>query len=59
MTFTDDRGNDESLTSVATDTVAAKPVPLTASFSNVPNSHGGSGTTFTFVLSFSENVRLS
>ena len=58
-TFTDDRGNSESLTSEATDVVAAKPVPLTASFSNVPNSHSGSGTTFTFDLAFSENFPLS
>ena len=50
--FEDDAGNSESLTSVATNAVAAKPVPLTASFSNVPDSHDGS-TEFTF----SENVR--
>ena len=31
VTFTDDRNNSESLTSVATDAVAAKPVPLTVS----------------------------
>ena len=54
-TFTDDAGNDESLTSVATDAVAAKPTPLTASFSNVPAAHDGSA--FTFDLSFSENVK--
>ena len=59
VTFTDDRGNSESLTSEATIEVAAKPVPLTASFSNVPNSHSGSGTTFTFDLAFSENFPLS
>ena len=56
--FEDDGGNAESLTSVATDPVAAKPVPLTASFSNVPTSHDGS-TEFTFDLSFSENFPLS
>jgi hypothetical protein len=39
VTFTDDRNNAETLTSVATDAVAAKPVPLTATFSNVPDSH--------------------
>ena len=59
VTFTDDRGNSESLTSEATIEVAAKPVPLTASFSNVPNSHSGSGTTFTFDLAFSEDFPLS
>ena len=58
VTFTDDRGNAESLTSAATDTVAAKPVPLTATFSNVPTSHDGS-TGFTFDLTFSENFPLS
>ena len=47
VTFTDNRNNSESLTSVATDAVAAKPVPLTAAFSNVPSSHSGSGE-FTF-----------
>ena len=59
VTFTDDRGNSESLTSEATGAVAAKPTPLTATFSNVPTSHGGSGATFTFDLAFSENVKLS
>ena len=58
VTFTDDRGDAESLTSVATKAVAAKPVPLTASFSNVPTSHDGSGE-FTFDLTFSENFPLS
>ena len=56
--FEDDAGNSESLTSVATDAVAAKPVPLTATFSNVPDSHSGSGE-FTFDLAFSENFPLS
>ena len=58
VTFTDDRGNAESLTSEPTDAVAAKPVPLTATFSNVPDSHSGSGE-FTFDLTFSENFPLS
>ena len=52
--FTDDSGNDESLTSAATETVAAKPTPLTASFANVPADHNGEN--FTFDLNFSENV---
>ena len=59
VTFTDDRGNAESLTSEATDAVAARPIPLTATFTNVPTSHGGSGATFTFDLAFSENVKIS
>ena len=54
--FTDDAGNNESLTSEATDAVAAKPIPLTASFSGVPGSHDGSSA-FKFDLSFSENVK--
>ena len=58
VTFTDDRNNSESLTSAATKAVAAKPVPLTATFSNVPASHSGSGK-FTFDLAFSENFPLS
>ena len=58
VTFTDDRNNSESLTSAATKAVAAKPVPLTATFSNVPASHSGSGE-FTFDLAFSENLELS
>ena len=56
--FTDDRENAESVTSAATKTVAAKPVPLTATFSNVPDRHSGSGE-FTFDLTFSENFPLS
>ncbi len=58
VSFNDDKGNAESRTSVATDAVAAKPVPLTANFSNVPDSHDGS-TEFTFDLTFSENFELS
>ncbi len=59
VSFTDAADNEESLTSAATDAVAAKPIPLTATFSNVPASHSGSGTTFTFDLAFSENFPLS
>ena len=59
VTFTDDAGNAESLTSTATTPIAAQPaetpaVLLTASFANVPADHNGSN--FTFQLSFSENV---
>ena len=57
VSFTDDRDNSETLTSAATDTVAAKPAPLTASFSGVPASL--SGTWFKFTLTFSEEVELS
>ena len=59
VTFTDDAGNAESLTSTATTPVAAQPaetpaVLLTASFANMPADHNGSN--FTFQLNFSENV---
>ena len=59
VTFNDDAGNAESLTSTATTAIAAQPaetpaVLLTASFANVPADHNGSN--FTFQLSFSENV---
>ena len=59
VTFTDAAGNEETLTSEATGAVAAKPIPLIATFSKVPASHSGSGTTFTFDLAFSENFPLS
>ena len=52
VTFIDDAGNDESLTSNA---VAASPsIPLTATSHNEPESHDGSAT-FTFELRFSES----
>ena len=57
MTFNDDAGNAESLTSTATTAVAAQPTPvalITASFANVPADHNGDN--FTFQLDFSENV---
>ena len=52
VSFTDDAGNDESLTSVAT---AAVEAALTAELQGVPSSHSGSGT-FTFRILFSEDV---
>ena len=58
VTFTDDRNNEETLTSAASGPVAAKPGPLTASLSQVPASHDGTSE-FTFELTFSEEVRLS
>ena len=57
VTFTDDRDNAESLTSVATTEVSV-PVPLTASFTGVPASHDGANV-FTFNLSFNEPVAVS
>ena len=57
VSFTDDAGNDEQLTSAATGTVAAAVViqPLTASTQSVPSSHDGSAT-FIFELRFSEEL---
>ena len=59
VTFNDDAGNAESLTSAATTAVAAQPAEtpvdlLSASFANVPADHDGGN--FTFDLTFSENV---
>ena len=53
VSFTDDAGNAESLTSAAT-TAVAKP-PLTAAVHDKPSSHDGSAA-FTFELRLSENI---
>ena len=53
VTFTDDRGHRETLTSAATGAVAAAPSPLTASIHSQPASHDGSAA-FTFELRLSE-----
>ena len=59
VSFTDDAGNDETLTSAATDAVEAKPLPpLTASLENVATSHDGESV-FTFELRFSEEFDIS
>ena len=59
VSFTDDRGHEESLTSTATNPVAGRPPePLTARFENQPSSHDG-GNIFTFELRFSEQFHLS
>ena len=56
VSFTDDAGNDEELTSAATGAVAAAVVkpPLTASAHDAPASHNGQDA-FTFELRFSED----
>ena len=59
VTFTDDDGHAENLTSAATDAVAPAPTPLTATFSGVPAEHAGEGEEFTFGLTFSEEFSLS
>ena len=59
VSFTDDAGNSETLTSAAT--AAAAPVsgsPVTISLENAANTHDGS-TPFTFHLRFSEEFTLS
>ena len=53
VSFTDDAGNAETLTSAAT-TAVAKP-PLTATVHDKPSSHDGS-TAFTFELRLSEDI---
>ena len=55
VTFSDDRGNPESLTSAATAEIEAR--PLTASTDNAPASHDGTSA-FTFELRFSENIKM-
>ena len=58
VSFTDDAGNEEALTSAATAAVAAAPTPLTAEFLDTPGSHGGQAA-FTFELRFSEEFSIS
>ncbi len=59
VSFTDDADNQESLTSEATEAVAAAAQALlTAAFQGLPDSHDGS-TAFTFRVLFSEDVGVS
>ena len=59
VSFTDDRGHEESLTSAATNPVAGlPPESLTAGFENQPSSHDGENV-FTFELRFSEQFHLN
>ena len=59
VSFTDDAGNPETLTSGATDAVAEWPAdPLTATLENTPEFHDGEDP-FTFELRFSEEFGLS
>ena len=57
VSFTDDDGFSESLTSAATDEVSAAADPLTASFEGLPAEHDGSR--FSFQLEFSEHIKMS
>ena len=63
VSFTDDDGNDEQLTSAATGAVAAAEVaaavvnpPLTAAIHDLPSSHNGQNA-FTFEMRFSEDPK--
>ena len=58
VSFTDDAGHDETLTSAATSEVSAAPSPLTVSLENSPASHNGTDV-FTFQIRFSEELKLS
>ena len=51
VSFTDDRGHRETLTSAATGAVAAAPSPLTATIHDQPDSHDGQSV-FSFELRF-------
>ena len=58
VTFTDDRNNAETLTSIATAAVAAAPAPLTVRLkAAAPATHDGSSE-FTFEIEFSEEFGL-
>ena len=58
VSFTDDAGHEETLTSTATASVGAAPEPLTVSLENNPASHNGTDE-FTFQIQFSEQFELS
>ena len=58
VSFIDDRGHQETLTSAATATVAASPSPLTASVHVTPESHDGQSV-LKFELRFSEEFLIS
>ena len=58
VSFLDDEGNDETLTSEPTAAVAAAGTALTAEFTGAPASHDGTDA-FTFRLSFSEAISIS
>ena len=58
VSFTDDAGHEETLTSAATSEVAAVPSPITVSLESSPASHNGADV-FTFQIRFSEELKLS
>ena len=56
LSFTDDRGHQETLTSTATAAVTAAPSPLTVSVESAPTSHNGSEA-FRIRVAFSETPK--
>ena len=58
VSFTDDAGHGETLTSAATGIVAAALLPLTVTLENNPATHNGTDA-FTFEIRFSEEFALS
>ena len=56
VSLTDDAGNPESVTSAATEAVAA--IPMTAELQDLPSGHNGAGA-FTFRIAFSEGMAIS
>ena len=56
VSFTDDRGHQETVTSTATAAVTAAPSPLTVSVESAPTSHNGSEA-FRIRVAFSETPR--
>ena len=58
VSFTDDAGNEETLTSAASASVAGAPEPITVTLENNPASHNGTDE-FTFQIRFSEHFKLS
>ena len=58
VSFTDNANNTETLTSDATEAVAAAPILLTAWFEETPESHNGTDA-FTFRIAFSEDIGIS
>ena len=56
LSFTDDRGHQETLTSTATAAVTAAPSPLTVSVESAPTSHNGSDS-FRIRVAFSETPK--
>ena len=57
VSFTDDAGNAESVTSNATVRVTTPTAALTASFTDTPAEHAGGGS-FRFRVEFSEDIRI-